>query len=167
MLCSCYGKESMWEKLLCRHRVSEVGGGCGDVWVKADNPLQSMGRTVVTQAVTPQPREDSHWSREVCPEDSCHPWRAHAGAGFLAKRGPCWSSLLLKDCTLCKGLTLQEFIWNSRLWERLTLEKFVKDCLLHMEPYAGGQEHEQQTQCIRNWSQTPFSIPSSPLRDRN
>ena len=42
---------------------------------------------------------------------------------------PHGSSLFLKDCTLWKGPTLDEFMKNCSMWEGPTLEKFVEDCL--------------------------------------
>ena len=70
---------------------------------------------------------------------------AHAGAGFLAG-DPCWSSVLLKDCSLWKGPMLGQFVKNCSPWERPTLEKFVEDCLLWEGPHAGaGEECEESS----------------------
>ena len=87
------------------------------------------------------------------------PWEARAGAGswedlqICGERSPrsrfsgrtCdpavdsrWSSVLLKDCTLWKGSTLEQFMKNCSLWEGLTLEKFMEDCLLWEGPHAGA-----------------------------
>ena len=59
---------------------------------------------------------------------------AHAGAGLLAGLvtlwgTPCWSSLVLKVCTLWKGPMLQRFMKNCSPGKGLTLEKLVEDCL--------------------------------------
>ena len=42
---------------------------------------------------------------------------------------PCWSSLLLNDCTLWKQPTLELFMKNCVPWEGLALEKFMENCL--------------------------------------
>ena len=47
---------------------------------------------------------------------------------------------LLKDCTLWKGPTLEQFVKNCSPWEGLMLEKFVKDCLPWEGPHAGAGE---------------------------
>jgi len=52
---------------------------------------------------------------------------------------PHWSSLFLKDCTPCKGLTQGQFVKNCSLWEGLMLEKFVENCLPLEEPHAGAR----------------------------
>ena len=57
-----------------------------------------------------------HHSRWMCPEGSCSPWRAHAGAGFWQDLwpvgNPWWSSSFLKYCTSMEvihaGAVLQE-----------------------------------------------------------
>ena len=75
-----------------------------------------------------------------CPKEAVTPWRARAGAGScqdLWPHGessphwsrfagrpcdpvgdPCWSSLLLKDCTLWEGPTLGQFVKSCSLWDR-------------------------------------------------
>ena len=60
---------------------------------------------------------------------------------------PCWSSLLLKDCTLWKGPTLEQFVENCcSLWEGLTLEKLVEDCVPREGPHTGaGEECEESS----------------------
>ena len=80
--------------------------------------------------------EDPTPEQVEAPEGGCGLWEAHAGAGSWqdlgphGERSPCqsrfagrtcdpvgdprWSGLLLKACMP---------------WERLTLEKFMKDCL--------------------------------------
>jgi len=98
-------------------------------------------------------------------KETAIPWRAHAGAGScqdLWTRGersprwsrfagracepvedPHWSSLFWKDCVLWKRLMLEQLV-TCNLWEGLTLEKFMKDCLLWEGPHAGaGDECEE------------------------
>ena len=59
---------------------------------------------------------------------------------------PRWSSLLLKDCTLWKGPTLEQFVKNCSPWEGLMLEKFVEDCLPWEGPHTGaGEECEESS----------------------
>lgn len=98
------------EKLLCRHRVSEVGGGHGDARVRAEIFLQSLRRTVVTQAVTLQPMEgltlkqvNVSWTQQQSMES---PWWGEFSGRIGGPKGDaCWSSWLLQDCTQWKGLT--------------------------------------------------------------
>ena len=94
------------------------------------------------------------------------PWEAHAGAGswqdlrICGERSPRWSSfsgrtcdpledsrwsnVLLKDCTLWKGPTLEQFVKNCSPWEGATPEKFMEDCLPWEGPHTGaGEECEE------------------------
>lgn len=60
-------------------------------------------------------------------------WEAHAGGGSWQTGGamedPHWNSLFLMDCTTWKGSShgREQFKKGCRLWEGLTLEKFVDD----------------------------------------
>ena len=56
-----------------------------------------------------------------------------------------WSSLFLKDCTLWKGPTLEQFGKSCSPWEGLTLEKFVEDCLPWEGPHAGAEEEYEES----------------------
>jgi len=76
---------------------------------------------------------------------------------------PHWSSLFLKDCTLWKGLMLEQFIKSCNPWEGLTLQKLVEDCLPWEGPHAGPREkHEEEgaaeTTCDE-LTATPFPVP--------
>ena len=54
---------------------------------------------------------------------------------------PRCSSLLLKECTLWKGPTLEQFMKDCSL-----LEKFVEDCLPWEGPHTGaGEECEESS----------------------
>ncbi|GAB0179648.1 zinc finger and BTB domain-containing protein 5 [Grus japonensis] len=94
--------------------------------------------------------EDPTPEQVEAPEGGCGPWKAHAGASSwpdLWTRGersprqgrfagrtcdpvgtPRWSSFLLKVCTPWERLMLEKFVKDCSPWERLMLEKFVKDC---------------------------------------
>jgi len=103
-----------------------------------------------------------------CLKEAVTPWGDSTGAGLcqdLRTRGerspcrsrfvgracdpmgdPCWSSLLLKDCTPWKGPTLGKFLKSCSPWEGLTLEKLVENCLLWEGPHAGaGEECEESS----------------------
>ena len=67
-------------------------------------------------------------------------WSRFAGRTCDPVGDPRWSSLLLKDCTLWMGPTLEQFVKNCSPWEGLTLEKFVEDCLPWEGPHAGAGE---------------------------
>ncbi|GAB0180406.1 EH domain-containing protein 4 [Grus japonensis] len=95
--------------------------------------------------------EDPTLEQVEAPEGGCGPWEAHTGASSRPDRwtrgersprqsrfggrtcdpvgDPHWSSLLLKVCIPWERLTLEKFMKDCSLWERLMLEKFVKDCL--------------------------------------
>ena len=73
-------------------------------------------------------------------------WSRFAGRTCDPAGDPCWSSLFLKDCTLWKGPTLEQFVKNCSPWEGLPLEKFVEDCLPWEGPHAGaGEECEESS----------------------
>ena len=71
------------------------------------------------------------WSRLLA--GPVNPWRQEPTLKRFAGRtcdpagDPRWSSLLLKDCTPCKGPMLEQFMKNCSLWEGLTLEKLMED----------------------------------------
>ncbi|GAB0185411.1 AN1-type zinc finger protein 5-like [Grus japonensis] len=110
-----------------------------------------MEKTMVRQAVTLQPMEDDGGAdihlqpmedpmpeQVDAPEGGCDPVGSPHWSRLLAGPGapwreepvldPCWSSLVLKVCTLWKGPTLEQFMKNCSLWEGLMLE-FMEDCL--------------------------------------
>ena len=75
---------------------------------------------------------------------------AHAGAGLLAGLvtpwgGPCWNTLILKDCTPWKGPMLVQIVKNCSTWEELTLEKFMEDCLPSERSDAGAEEEREKS----------------------
>ena len=102
----------------------------------------------------------------MCPDWSSGLWRGHTKAGSWQKLqaversprksgcsgracdpmgDPHWSSLFLKECTLEKGPTWDQFVKNCSPWKGPTLEKFIKDCIPWEAPHAGaGEEHEQE-----------------------
>ena len=90
---------------------------------------------------------------ELAPGRTCGPVErgAHDRAGLLAGLvtpwgTPCWSSLLLKVCTLWKGPVQELLVKNCSLGEGLTLEKSMEDCLLWEGPHAGaGAECEESS----------------------
>ena len=79
------------------------------------------------------------------------PWRERsprqsrfAGRACDPTGDPCWSTLLLKDCTPWKGPMLGQFVKNCSPWEGLMLENFMEDCLLWQGLHAGaGEECEE------------------------
>ena len=107
-----------------------------------------------------QPVETPHQSRWMHLKEAVTPWEAHAGASSWQdlwpheERSPHRSrfdgrtcdpmgvpqlrNLVMKDCTLCKGPTPEQFMKNCSPWEGLTLEKFVEDCLLWVGSHAGA-----------------------------
>lgn len=56
---------------------------------------------------------------------------------LLLVRDPCWSSPLLKDCTLWRSFMLEEFLKNCNPWQGPTLKKFMKDYILWEELHPG------------------------------
>ena len=109
----------------------------------------------------------------MCPKGSCSPWKAHARAGSWQKVRPVkrsphrsrfsgrtcdsvgdahWSNPFLKDCTLWKGLKLEQFLKDSSPWDGPTLEQLVKDCIPLVKdciPWEGchagaGEEREEE-----------------------
>ncbi|KAK4827992.1 hypothetical protein QYF61_022694 [Mycteria americana] len=100
-------------------------------------------------------KRSPHWSR--------FPGRACGPAGDSH-----WSSLFLKDCTLCKGSMLEQFLKNCSPWEGLMLEKFVEDCLLWEGPHAGAvEEHEEEGAAEATCNElTTASIPCPPMPHR-
>ncbi|KAM9590862.1 uncharacterized protein ACIBXB_005912 [Morphnus guianensis] len=139
-----------------------------------------------------QPMEDPHAGAGGFPKEAVTPWEARAGAGSwqdLWTRGerspccsrfsgrtcdptgdPCWSSVLLKDCTPWKGPMLEQFVKNCSPWEGPTFKKFMEDCLLWEGPHAGaGEECEEEgaaeTMCDE-LTATPIPCPPVPLRGR-
>ncbi|GAB0210172.1 hypothetical protein GRJ2_003483000 [Grus japonensis] len=106
------------------------GGGGGVPGTRAEIPLQPVEKTIVRQAVPLQPMEvnggaDIHLQplEDPTPEqvdvpkgdcdsvESLH-WSRFAGRTCDPVGNPCWSSLVLKDCTLWKGPTLEQFMKN-------------------------------------------------------
>ncbi|KAK4826947.1 hypothetical protein QYF61_012796, partial [Mycteria americana] len=72
-------------------------------------------------------------------------WSRFAGRTCDPVGDPRWSSLCLKDCTLCKGSMLEQFVKNCSPWEGLMLEKFMEDCLLWEGHHSGaGEECEEE-----------------------
>ncbi|KAF4799491.1 Follistatin-related protein 4 [Turdus rufiventris] len=57
-------------------------------------------------------------------------------------RDPRWSSLFLKDCTIWKGLMLEQLMRNYIPWEELMLEQFMVDCLLWERKKVGTNQTE-------------------------
>ena len=92
-----------------------------------------------------------HWSRLLAgPADAWRKksprWSRFAGRTCDPMGDPHWSSLFLKDCTPCKGPTLEQFVKNCSPCEGLTLEKFTGVCLLWEGPHAGaGEECEESS----------------------
>ncbi|GAB0203377.1 zinc finger and BTB domain-containing protein 5 [Grus japonensis] len=131
-----------------------------------------------------QPMENPMPEQVDAPEGGCGPWEAHVGASSWqdlwtrGERSPCWSrfagrtcdpvgdsrwsSLFLKDCTLWKGLMLEQFMKNCSLWEGLMLEKFVEDCLLWVGLHigVGAEEGAAETMCDEL---TATPIPHPPV----
>ncbi|XP_075356581.1 uncharacterized protein LOC142409205 [Mycteria americana] len=92
-----------------------------------------------------QPMEDPMLEQVAAPEGGCDPmgslrcsrllagpvdpWREEPTLEQVSVRtcdpigNPRWSSLFLKDCTLWKGPTLEQFVKNCSPWEGLTLEQ--------------------------------------------
>ncbi|GAB0190182.1 AN1-type zinc finger protein 5-like [Grus japonensis] len=89
-----------------------------------------MEKTMVRQAVPLQPMEvdggaDIHLQpvedpmpeQVDAPKGGCDPvgslhWSRFAGRTCAPMGDPCWSSLVLKNCTLWKGPTLEQFMKN-------------------------------------------------------
>lgn len=115
-----------------------------------------------------QPGEDQE--AEGCPEEGVAPWRACAGAGFLAElvaswrthagaiyswrtapygRDPCWSSL-------CK---------NGSLWKGPMLEKIMEECVPWERHCVGVWEENQKKEVMETmWNgqmAAPIPWPSS------
>ena len=119
------------------------------VYGGADSHLQPMEDPMPEQVDVPEggcdPVGSLCWHRLLAgPVD---PWREKsprwsrfAGRTCDPVGDPRWSSLFLKDCTLWKGPTLEQFVKNCSPWEGLTSEKFVKDCLPSEGPHAGAGE---------------------------
>ncbi|GAB0196097.1 hypothetical protein GRJ2_002075000 [Grus japonensis] len=121
----------------------------------ADIHLQPVEDPTLEQVEAPKESYDPARkpALEQAPGRTCSPMErgAHARAGVLTGLcdpvgDPRWSSLFLKDCTLWKGPTLEQFVKNCSPWEGLTLEKLVQDCLLWEGPHAGaGEECEESS----------------------
>jgi len=115
-----------------------------------------------------QPMEDPTPEQMDALKQAMTLWKAHTGAGswqdlwtsgerspnwsrFAGRTcdpmgDPHWSSLFLKDCTLWKGPTLEQFMTNCNLREGPMLEMFVEDCLLWEGAHAGpGAECEESS----------------------
>ena len=78
---------------------------------------------------TCSPRRTPHRSRWVPLKMDMTPWESTR-----------WSSLCLKDCSLRKGPTLEQFMKNCSLWEGPMQDKFMKDCLPWEGPHGGAGE---------------------------
>ena len=81
---------------------------------------------------------------------------------------PRWSSLCLKDCSLRRGPTLEQFVKKCSLWEGLTLEQLMENCLPWEGLHAGAGEEKSpapeeegaaETMCDKL---TPTPIPCPP-----
>jgi len=109
-----------------------------EVYGGADLHLQPIEDPTPEQVDVPKgccdPADSLCWSRvlagPVAPRRERSPhWSRFAGRACDPVGDPHWSSPFLKDCTPCKGTTLGQFGKNCGLWEGLTLEKLVEDCL--------------------------------------
>jgi len=78
-----------------------------------------------------------HGDRSPC-------WSRFAGRTGDPVGDPCWSSLLLKDCTMWKGPMLEQFMKNYHLWEELTLEKFLENCLPWVRPHTEAVKESKE-----------------------
>ncbi|KAJ7396141.1 protein pxr1-like [Pitangus sulphuratus] len=111
--------------------------------VKKAVPLQPMevhsGAEIYLQPLkNPIPEQEDATKGGSDPVGNLHWIRLLAGPVTVGY--PCWSSLFLKDCTP----------WEAPMWEQFTkncsLEKFMKDCFLWVQPHTGtGEECEKLT----------------------
>ncbi|TRZ19277.1 hypothetical protein HGM15179_007833 [Zosterops borbonicus] len=78
--------------------------------------------------------------RRWMPKGGCESGEAHSGESswqdlwLSGEMSPSWSSLLLKDCTLWKRPTLEQYVKKCSPWEVTTLEKFAEDCSFGRDP---------------------------------
>lgn len=94
------------------------------------------------------PWRDQCPSRQMCPEGSYRPWRAHAGVGSQQKLrsvvDTCWSSPHLKDCTP---------------WKRPMLEQLMKDCIPWEGCHAGAEEKHEEKGTAKCYEPIAFPMP--------
>ncbi|CAN0302372.1 unnamed protein product, partial [Bubo scandiacus] len=119
-----------------------------EVYGRADIHLQPVEDPTPEQVDVPKggcdPIRSLCWSRLLA--GPVIPWREEftleqaPGRTYDPPGDPLWSSLFLKDCTLSKGPTLEQFVKKGSPWEGLTLEKFMENCLQWEGPHAGAGE---------------------------
>jgi len=149
------GGESLPLQLLTKSTVRQV--------VSLKPMKVHCGAEIHLQPVEGTPRQ-SRWM----PEGSCDPlqepragagscqdlqthgegrprWSRFAGRACDPMGDPCWSSLLLKDCTPWEGPTLGQFVKSCGLWEGLILEKFVEHCFPGEGPHSGAREECEES----------------------
>jgi len=85
----------------------------------------------------------THGERSLC-------WSRFAGRVCDPVGDPHWSSLFLKDCTPCEGLSL---------------EQLTENCLLWVGPRAGAGEESEEEGTTKTMSDelTTTSIPIPPV----
>ncbi|KAK4828876.1 hypothetical protein QYF61_001004 [Mycteria americana] len=144
----------------------EVHGGADIHPAVHGGPHAGAGGDVLKEAVTPwRTHAGADSWQELQPMDRSPCRSRFSGRTSDPVGDPCWSSLFLKNCTLWKGPTLEQFVKNCSLWEGPTMEKLMKDSILWEGPHGGArEEHEEEgvaeTKC---YELTPTRILPVPL----
>jgi len=97
----------------------------------------------------PAARGGTHVRSGGCPEEAVTLWKARTGAGSWQdlwthrERSPFWSRSSVRTCDPTGDPHWSNLFLN--LWEGLTLEHFMKNCVLWEGPHAGaGEECEEE-----------------------
>lgn len=146
---------------------------------RAGISLQPTKKTVVMQVIPLKHMEDCagahshavahgrpHWTRQMCPEGRCSPWRfhlgtgswqellsverSHAGTGFLARLAIPWGTHTETDCFWRTMPSGKDPCWSS--WRTVSLGK---------DPMIGQRRsvrRKEEWWSVINWIKSPFSL---------